>query len=193
MPILRVTAQWTGFDGAPGYTTLFFGGDTGAGSPSVVRQAAFDFFFSITPLLPNGVTIAVDRDVPTIDESTGTVTSFNYVSDGENQMTSTSSGVYSAVSGAVINWNTDGLVNGRRVRGRTFIVPILSTAYDTAGSLTPAALSTLRDAATELVEGDGGYGFGVWSRPSSAGGGSFHQAVGATVPDMTAVLRSRRD
>ena len=56
-----------------------------------------------------------------------------------------------------------------------------------------SGVSNGQQVGTAAFEGNGGSGFGVWSRPSSGGGGSFHQAVSATVPDIAAVLRSRRD
>ena len=98
---------------------------------------------------------------------------------------------------------TAGFVAGRRVRGRWFIVPLIATGYDTAGSLSTAAQTTLDTAATALVTAFAG-DMVVWARPfpgrdASPGvpavparSGSVHPIIDVTVPDLAVSLRSRR-
>lgn len=50
----RVTAVWSGFPGAPGYTNFFFEGPTAPGAAFDVVGRVGAFFEAIDELLPNG-------------------------------------------------------------------------------------------------------------------------------------------
>jgi hypothetical protein len=106
----------------------------------------------------------------------------------------------------VINWKTAGVRAGRRVRGRSFLVPLLSQTFDVNGTATSAALTTVNGAAGPLYAGtEGDIRLGVWARPTAIKDvngnptgeynedGVWHPATAHSVPDMAAVLRSRRD
>jgi len=92
-----------------------------------------------------------------------------------------------------VNWRTNDYRFGRRIRGRTFMVPLNSNAYEGDGTLSTAARGDLQTFADTMVSGTGGAEFGVWSRPRNGAGGVFATVTSGTVPDMAAVLRSRRD
>jgi hypothetical protein len=102
-----------------------------------------------------------------------------------------SAGNYTGASGAVVHWLSSGVVRGRRVRGRTFLVPLGPNAYDVGSGLTTAAITAIKNAADGLVTAGGG-GFVAWSRPAGFSAGSSHAVTGTRVPDLAAVLRSRR-
>lgn len=203
MDMVRITARWSGFTGSPGYSNFFFttdggfwdGGLIGDGAQQAANSARSkvrEAFFQITNLLPEGVAIDIDSEALIIDSDTGETLGFAEV-DGPGIMDGTSSGGYSAASGAVINWLTNDYRFGRRIRGRTFLVPLAGSTYQSDGTLTSSALSDLRDFAGEITSSSGSAQFGVWSRPRGGTGGVFATAVGSRVPDMAAVLRSRRD
>lgn len=194
MAVYRVKLRWTGFTGAPGYTNLHFdvaAGDTVAGAQSVYDQVQ-TFAIDIAARLPSAVTLTTEAGVEVIDQATNELITIHTVTAGTNtkgQMT----GGFSSATGACIVWETGEVKNGRRVRGRTFIVPLSAVAYEADGTLTASAITGLQDAASKLTAG--GFGFGVLSRPSSSGAsdGSFHTASSGRVNDKTAILRSRRD
>lgn len=193
MAIHRITTVWTGFQGAPGYSNFFFTGDGSGGQAEESRNRVLAFWNAMNDLLPADVSILTEGEAAVIDEQTGQIDGYEMVvqdpgaGSGQDQLG------YSAASGAVVTWTTAGVVNGRRVRGRTFLVPLGGGAYQNDGSLTGSAVSMLNDAAGEMV-GDGfDSGFGIWSRPGTSGAGSFWEVTGFRVPDMSAVLRSRRD
>lgn len=193
MAIHRVTVQWSGFAGAPGYSNFFFSGDGGGDAAQDARLRVIAFFEEIRPVLPEDVRYTVPNEVAVIDEQTGMVDSFlNVGTPGGATGTGTGSGPYSAASGAVVTWNTNGVRNGRRVRGRTFVVPLIGSAYQSDGTLGTTALQDLNDAAAEMVGTGFDSGFGVWSRPRN-GDGAFYEVTGHRVVDKVAVLRSRRD
>lgn len=193
MPILRITAEWAGFRGAPGYSNFYFNGQSAdEEQPAAHALAVRTFFDSISASIPGGVSINIRPTADNIDETTGNIVGqvdFE-APDAVNGSATTS---YSAASGAVVNWNTSSYRNGRRVRGRTFIVPLSNAAYDANGDLSSGALNRLRPAATELVTNPGPVPMVVWSRPSAGGAGDAYPVTSASVPDLGAILRSRRD
>lgn len=193
MAIYRVTAEWSGFPGAPGYSNFHFSEFTGGIDAEQVRGRVEAFFEPLKTVLASAVTITIPPTVEILDEDTGMLT--GWMDGGEEIRINTTgtAGDYAGPSGAVINWITGTVRNGRRVRGRTFLVPIRSGAYDSDGTLTSDALTSIREAGDEFVTQDFNSGFGVWSRPSNGSGGIFAPVTGYRVPDMVAVLRSRRD
>lgn len=203
MEILRVTVRWSGFAGAPGYSAFHFSSDAGFWDGGLLgdeAQAAADTaadrvanaFDTVGSHIPSEVSLAVESEVEIIDAETGEILGMVDV-DAEVPSQPRGEGGYSAVSGAVVNWRTNQYRAGRRIRGRTFIVPLAGGAYQSDGTLTSAPLNTLRTFASEMVGSAGGPEFGVWSRPRAGAGGVFAPVVSGNVPDMAAVLRSRRD
>lgn len=193
MAIYRVTVRWDGFLGAPGYSNFHFTESVSTPGPADGRSRVVAFFNGFNTLLPADVEFTTSHEVAVIDEETGMVTGFETVAEPGEPGNGGDSGGYSAASGAVVTWHTSGVRNGRRVRGRTFLVPLGGNAYQPDGTLTTSAISQINDAATELVGEGFDSGFCIFSRPSSEGGGGVFPVTGFRVPDMAAVLRSRRD
>lgn len=203
MNILRIQAVWSGFPGAPGYSAFHFSSDAGFWDGGIIgdeAQAAADSargrvlaaFNSLRNRLPETVNIRIEPEAQIIDSDTGEILGAAEISaasvDPGTQGTS-----YAGPAGAVVNWRTNDYRFGRRIRGRTFLVPLAANAYEADGTLSSAALSAVRDFGSEMVSGGDDPNFGVWSRPRDGGGGVFASVTGYNVPDMAAVLRSRRD
>lgn len=199
--MLRATAEWSGFVGSPGYTNLYFRDFTGSGNPDLTQaQAASDrvrtFFDAIKAQLPTTVTITMRADVDVVEDTTGTMTdSFGTTPLAPVVGTASVAGGYSGATGAVVTLRTSSFRNGRRIRGRFFIVPLGGTIYGPDGTLSNTPLGTMRTAATALADQTGTPDLGVWARPTAPGASDGEWAVctSATIPDLAAVLRSRRD
>lgn len=94
-----------------------------------------------------------------------------------------------------VKWFTGGIVHGRMVQGSTFIVPLMTTAYETDGTLTSAVTSNASTAANTLISATDTV---IWSRPfpgstgNPARAGSSHAVIAATIPDKVSWLRTRR-
>jgi hypothetical protein len=78
-------------------------------------------------------------------------------------------------------------VNGRQIRGKTFVVPIISSAYFSDGTLDGATVTGLLGPANTFLATTPH--LAIYSRRASASA----TVTSAAVPDMAAVLRSRRD
>lgn len=203
MDILRVTARWAGFQGAPGYSNFHFtaeggfwdggllGDDAQAAADAAAERVA-DAFGQIGSVLPDSVQISIESEAIIFDSDSGEALGFAEV-DQDVIAASGDDGGYSGATGAVVNWRTNDYRFGRRIRGRTFLVPLGGSSYQDDGTLTSSALERLRTFGTRMLGSSGGPTFGVWSRPVGGAGGVFATATTANVPDMAAVLRSRRD
>ena len=194
MALFRVKARWTGFSGAPGYNVFHFDAATEGAGPSA--QACADelrtFYTAIVGRMPSGVSVNIESAVELIDESNGRLVDFEQITPG-SPITGSLSGGYSSATGACVNWLTDGVRNGRRLRGRTFLVPLAGGAYDSDGTLSGPTLTTLQGAADALAASV--VDLQVYGRPTGPGAtdGYAEGVTAARIADKTAVLRSRRD
>lgn len=195
----RVRVAWQNWPGAPGVSTFFYGTTAG----SLPTQAQIDgirtFFNALSVYIPSGLTIQVPSSGDRINWIDGKLVDTWSVPTTPAVVTGTGAGNYAGNAGAVIHWLTADVVNGKRVRGRTFMVPIVSTAFDSAGSLSSTFINALNGAGTTLVGlADGPPA--VWARPftpkpgdtNPARDGSAHQVSSTRVPDLAVSQRSRR-
>jgi len=189
--IMKLTAKWEGFTGAPGYTNFYFL-KTAMTNVQMAADAIRHFFDSIKVNLPSEVSIQVQQEVYTYVAETGTLVSLDSVPVLPAVVEGTASGGYSAVSGAVINWLTTQSMGTRLLRGRTFIVPLSGGAYQNDGTLSSGALTALQDAAYDLRLAIGA-DLCVWHRPKDGADGLAVKVTGSRVPDKAAILTSRRD
>ena len=181
----RVVCEWTGTTALPG-VSVFYGTP---GTPTLASDV-YTFFDAIKALLPVGLSIRVPNTGDLIEDSDGSLAG-TWSSTGVGTVTGTSGNPYAAGVGARIVWRTNGVRNRRRVRGSTFICPLINGVYETNGTISASALSTLGTAATALAAGGN---LVVWSRPSAGGGtdGDSNSVLSAEVPDRVTALRSRR-
>lgn len=210
--MLKVKLEWSGFQGAPGYSIFYFkefqdgtGINYTQAQVDGVATAVSGFATTISDCIPAGTSLKVSSDVEVIESSTGALIDFKTAAAQTPRNASQAAAAYSAPSGAVINWRSNLVHRGRRVRGRTFIVPLASICYENNGTLNSTYLTKLQTAANGLLTGTGRPPLGIWARPQrlkDANGkptgevlpnGTWGSAVSYNVPDMAAVLRSRRD
>ena len=195
--INRIRASWTGFPGSPGVSTFY----------SVVPDATVPnlraFFLAIHTALPSDVHVQVENEGDVIEDTTGAVTDL-WTCDSVLSVAGDNTDAYSAPSGIVVDWLTGTVLDGHRVRGRTFLVPAGGNFYGTDGTLSDGALALIAPAAAAFVTADTG-NFVVWHRPRAAKAadgsrpavtaraGGHAVVTASSVPDKAAVLRSRRD
>ena len=185
--LARVRVAWQGWPGSPGVSTFYLGGTPTQAQIDGIRA----FFNSIVGSLPAGLTVTVPQSGDTIDDVSGLITNAWSVGTAPTNVTGTGAGNYAGNAGAVIHWLTSSVINRRRVRGRTFLVPLVSTSYDTSGSLSTTMISTLNSAGTAL-QAALGPNFRVWHRPLNGISGGSAVVNGFRVPDLAVSLRSRR-
>jgi hypothetical protein len=192
--VMRYKLIWNLPSGGPGVTTLFALPDT---TEQVFADQARAFIFDalatggVADFLPTGASVQGDSIVDNITIEDGLLNSSTPVT-APAVITGSGSGSYAAPSGAVITWLTGAVHLARRVRGRTFLVPLATTAFDASGTLSTGFLTNVRNAASAYIASAANPA--VWSRPRGGvnNGAAFSIQAGAVL-DKVAILSSRRD
>lgn len=195
--IQRLRVEWTGFPGAPGVSTFY-------ALDAVALMSPLHYMFSThKDIFPSDVTITALLTGDIIDPLNGDLVG-SWSGGSWAPITGTDTGPYTAPAGAVINWQTGDVLDGHRLRGKTFLVPLGGGAYDLTGSIAATTLGYIQTVATYAANTALG-NFVVWHRPRAARAadgsrpavtyraGGYSQVTAATVPDKSVVLRSRRD
>lgn len=195
----KITINWTGFPGGPGYSNLYFRdiSGTAAVDQAVVDDAVGKVLAWIgywRNRIPTAVKTGVDPTVEIVESSTGELQGF---------MTATvpaaaaglGTASFSAPSGACVSWYTSTVRNGRRMRGRTFIVPLDTTSYEADGTLISSIVTATPAENAKMYATGGPAELGIWARPTTKGGsdGQWALVTAARLNDRPAMLTSRRD
>ena len=196
-PIYRHRTIISGLGGMPGVSTMyFFDVNTAVAS---VRT----FWDALKVYLPSGVVYTPETFGDILDDVSGTITD-SWTTGAVTAVTGTGGGVYAAPAGAQVRWNTSVIRDGRRLRGRTFIVPVVSGAYESNGTLIETFRTAAKNAADAFIAAQNA-SFCIWHRPvigraAVPGHAEIPHRDGdsalvstAAIPDKVAVLRSRRD
>jgi hypothetical protein len=193
MQLNRILVSWSGA-GVIGLAAnvLHYAGDVGPVDAQKVSTA----YAMLRPILNSSTGLSIPNSGDVIEDTTGSLTG-EWTSTGGGQTTGTAAFNPAAGVGACVTWNTGGIVTGasgkgRRLRGRTFIVPLATVAYDSDGSLTSSALQTLNDFGNGMLASGP---LAVWHRPTTKGGsnGNSYGVTSFKVRDKVAFLSSRRD
>lgn len=182
--MFRVRTTFTGLQGSPWLSTMYFDSSTGTVADCV--NAVAGWWSDVDAAMSNLVDWATLPDVETVDAATGNVTAV------------TSTGVISSTGGlaaepaptvsqGLMRWRTGVYVAGREIRGRTFI-PGLTVAASDDGRLTSALQTLLNTAAADFIAFPGVSPV-VWSRKN----GTQSPISSGSVWSEFAALRSRRD
>jgi hypothetical protein len=148
------------------------------------------FFSAIKALFPSAVSWNVPSSGDVIDEVSGLITGA-WLGGTAASVSGTGITSYAAGTGCYVRWQTAGIANGRRVKGRTFLVPLLGAQYQTDGTIIDASLTTINSAATALANSGK---MRIWHRPTNRGtnNGAAFSVTAAIGPDRVTSLRSRR-
>jgi hypothetical protein len=190
----RVRVAWSNFPGSPGLSTFYLTGTTTNVGPLLTWANA------IVPLVPTGLTLTVPNGGDVIDSGTNQITGAWTGSGGGTATSVAATGNYSGTSGALIRWTTGAVLNGRRLSGRTYIVPLNNNQYDNVGSLAGSTITALQTASNTMIASFASamqiYGPPRDADPSIPGdlgkAAITSPALLAIVPDLAVVMRSRR-
>lgn len=184
MPVRKIPVTWTTGVGGSG-VSIFYSID----SVDVTVELG-TFFNAVKALFPTAVTWQVPSSGDVLQTDNGHITS-GWSGGTAASISGTSAGTYVAGTGAFVRWGTSGVVDGRRVKGRTFLCPLLASCFDAAGTLTDANVTTMTAAAAALA---GSGKLMIYSRPTPAQptSGQLSLVTSGQVPDKVTSLRTRR-
>lgn len=181
----RVRVDWTGFVGGPGVSTFY------CTDPAALLPDLRTFFEALKTTISDNVLIEYENAGDIIESTTGVLTGAWSTSVVSNT-TCTNGEPYNAAGGLVVNWLTDVILAGRRLRGKTFVVPIGGGgAFDSNGQIDGGVRATVDAAAAALIASAGG--LEIWKRPKGGTGGGHGAVTAGVTSSKAAVLRSRRD
>lgn len=185
-PMNELVVNWVTAAGG-GFKSIIY--MNGAGVVNDQRQALHDMLVAVRGQLSNQVVFFQDQTGRVIDAETGTL--LGAWNDTEAFGNGGNGGANSAADATqvLIRWATNGIANGRFVKGRQFIPGLVSSAL-ILGNVGAVAQGVFNTAAAALVSSD--VGMGVWHRPGPSGGGSWHEATTGSCWSEGAVLRRRR-
>lgn len=209
MVMNRHRIVWSNFPGAPGYTNIYTGTSIVDSTP---LKTFFQFAYNMdgTPglaWLPNNATLTFPSSGDVIEEATGEIVD-DWTGTAPSPLTSNATlANFAGGAGAQVQWLSSLIVAGRRVQGKTFLVPMLPVAMDQQGSLATATQTKIQAAAVALIIALAGE-LKVWSRPfvpdpltnppvgqpghKTARAGANAQVISSRVPDIAVSLRTRR-
>lgn len=187
MQLNRVVCEWSG-GGVVGraVTVLHYAGDVGAPNAATIVSA----FQQLAPIIPAGVVVTIPGSGDIINDTNGQLTG-TWTSAGGGPAVMNGLNTSAAGVGGCITWKTGQVVHGRRLQGRTFIVPLHTDAYDSSGLIKASAKTTLGSFANALQASGP---LAVWHRPTTKGGsdGTSYGVSSNRVMSKVATLRSRR-
>lgn len=182
---LRIDLSGTAVVGAS-VMTLYQDAAATTGLPADVMT----FLNAIKANFPPGLTYTVPGGGDLLNVATGALTG-TWSEGGGGTVTGTGVGGYAIGVGGLINWGTSGIVSGRRVRGRTFLVPLMGGSFDSSGRMQPATVTALNTPLATFLT-NVSPALVIWSRPTSTRAGSMHPVTTANIPATPSTLRSRR-
>jgi hypothetical protein len=147
---------------------------------------------------PPGITLTPIGEGDIIEDTTGELVS-GWANAPGSPVVGSGTSPYSAPVGALVKWLTSDVVDGHRLKGHTFIVPVSLDQFSDYGNIKPVALGYLQTYCDDFV-GDVGENMLIWHRPRKASVkhpvarlGTSKFVTSAAVPAKAAVLTSRRD
>jgi hypothetical protein len=196
--MLRSVTTWSNVQGLPGYTNLYWRPGTGGGSTADASDIAARVracWLACVGALVTGMTLQVSGVTEAIEDTTGALTG---VFTGTTPAVVTGTGGGSLAprgSGWTVQANTDLIVGRRFLKGRTFLAPLPTTAFNASG--TPLGFGAVATAFNAMLTGGSTASFPViWSRPivgTGARAGTSGPVTLYAVSQVPTLLRSRRD
>jgi hypothetical protein len=165
---------------------VFYSLDSLSGQATAIAA----FFNSLKGYFPNPLTWSFPSSGDVIDSNTGLL-SGGWTDSAVADVAATGSGFHAAGIGARVVWSTGSIVGHRRLKGSTFLCPVIVGVYETNGTLDTTFRSAISTAGTTLWTTGL---LNVWHRPPAGthSGGEAHVVTGVEVPDRVTALRSRR-
>lgn len=190
--VIQYRAPWSVPNAGPSVSTFHFVGNT-AGQPDGIAAAVRGFFDAIKSTLPNDVIVNFASEMTIHNDATGQLVGTIPVTP-PLAVQGTGTGSWAGGAGYRVDWLTQAIRNGRRVRGRTFIVPASNTVFSTEGRVLGATATTANTAGNGLLATASlaGNDLAVWSRPGPAGPGQVFAVTDPATSTLAATLRGRK-
>lgn len=182
--IYKAQAVWSGFIGGPGVNTFYLAEEPTSNAPF------WAFYDGLKAAIPAGVSVQIQNSGVSVEAESGDLVG-SWSVGAQDAVAGTGEGQHVGGAGAAVRWETGVIVAGRRLVGRTYLVPLTRGNYGTDGKLTSGFITGAGTAAVNLALALD-TSLGVWSRPRPGLDGAHHLVTSAVIPATTANLSSRK-
>jgi hypothetical protein len=192
MPTARYTPEWVVPNAGPAFSVMHFEASNPGGLQASIN-ALRAFMASWAAYLPDDVSITFPAEAILIDETTGQMVGSQSIAPPAG-FTGGVSGVWAGGAGFRIDWQTGQIYNGRRLRGRTFVVPAAAAAFGAGGLVAGAVRTAIGTSAATFIAAtqNAGCPLRIYRRPKVDDIGSGGNVTAGTVPALAATLRERK-
>lgn len=186
----RYKVGWTGGRIGSGVSVFVIGAGTTQPTWSAVNTAFRGWFVALSSFVPNDVSWTFPVESESFNPSDGVLEEVVSIPQAAGLTASDAGTTWSAPAGRIVRWNTGNVVAGRRLIGKTFIVPSSGAAFS-EGSIAGSVRTSDGTAHGALLTGlqAAGGELRIWSRKH---GVAVPVTGGATLARPT-TLRSRND
>lgn len=187
--IREILVDWVGAGGVSGVSVMHFGALSN--TPASQRAALSTFLTALRPSLAASTNYRIRPEGRELDEATGTLTGvWSEPTLYANSGTSAASGPVPNAAQILVRWATPAIINGRVLKGRTFIPGAANTASGSSGEVVSGVVTSFTAAGAALIIAD--VDLRVWSRPKPGRPGQAFTVTGVNVWSELAVQRRRR-
>lgn len=183
MALYKIKTLWSGGPGGAGVSTMWF--DAAGGTAAQCNSAVGTFWNAVRLVQSSTLTFTTDSIVFTVDEATGAVIGSSPVTP-VTASGSAATDVLPWATQGLIQWRTGQYINGREIRGRTFIPGMLES--NNASGLPMSSVQTTVNAAAAALIADANSDFQVYSLANH----NAQTVTSGTMWSTWAQLRSRR-
>nr|CRY97397.1 hypothetical protein [uncultured prokaryote] len=187
MDLNEVLVDWSVENTPGGLSVMYFAKETELAIQEQ-REQIGGLYFYVKSYLAGNTTMTVRTEGRVVDSETGMLTGSWTDATGQS-VTGTGGDPVPNVCQGLIRWNTGQVVNGRFLKGKTY-VPGLASAAMMDGEVLPACQTAFAVGLDSQI----GSGFGpvVWHRPKDGAGGEFRIATTGSLWKEFAVQSGRR-
>nr|CRY96794.1 hypothetical protein [uncultured prokaryote] len=181
--------RWQGARIGAGASVFHFHSIGSSAGAAGIATAVKQLFTSTQALFSADITFSFDAEVRELSNSGTLIAAYPVAPPADISGSSNSS--YANGTGLMVRHNTGQVVAGRRLLGRTFMVPVVTSCFSTSGDVTSATQTTVNGAFSALrttVSGSGS-NFAVWSKTHAAVG----DVLGSETQSRPSTLRTRND
>lgn len=193
MSYTELVVVWSGVTGLPGYSKYRFIGELTGSQLNAAAANLGTWLNAIRPVIPLNVTLTIQPGASTHSDD-GTLTSELTIGTVPGPYVGSGLSTYSAASGAMILWNTGAINGGKKVRGRTYLVPATTGVLQNDGTILDATVTALTTAANVFATSTPSPAVNSRARPNNPAAGDQTTAmISGQCQQKQVVLRSRRD
>jgi hypothetical protein len=166
--VARILTTWSGGPSAPGLTVMNVRYTSGPLQSSV--DAVRAFWSSLGGQIPSSYSLLVSPSADLFDSASGELTGALTAATPPTVVNPSGATAWAAGVGGRITWTTGAIAHGHRVKGRTFVVPLITSTYGTSGTVTSTYITTVGTAVGTLLSAlnSAGTPLAVWTKKRAA-------------------------